>query len=534
LRGKSILDAVRVIQESDHRPLSSISRVYRGDIETIVSKALEKEKERRYQTAAELAAEIGHYLADEPIVARPASTFYQLRKFTRRNRALVGGVVAVMLALVLGTVVALVLAIRASNEAAKAMAINENLMKMFADLGPGDQLFGIGAPDPRGPVSEVTELADRAAERLETDLAEWPDVRADMHYQLGVTYYGLGNDPGRRKQFAEAYKLRAETLGENHPDTLIARLWVADELRRDMKFAKAEIEFQEVADRLREFCGEGDPRTLVANNRLAEVLVENGKPQQAEQLHRKTIALIRAQGGDSSRLMFMTEGSFGGHVLVLLGKYGEAEKILRKGWERGRQVLPHDDRALVRFEGLIVGLLAAQNKRDEADAAWREFTDDPSTPTEHLAAVLSNESTLGERLQLPGIKKYAEAERVLRDALARQRRVMEADHPSTLLTLQRLGILLNIQGRTSEAEPFFREAAEGQEKVLPADDPYTLGSLLGLARALRAQGKYAEAETHFRRRLDGLLRTLGPDHPLTIQATNELARLQLRMQRESP
>ncbi|MHC4427412.1 MAG: protein kinase domain-containing protein [Planctomycetota bacterium] len=534
LRGRSIPDAVRVIQESDPRPLSSISRVYRGDVETIVFKALEKEKERRYQTAAELTADIGHYLADEPIVARPASTLYQLRKFARRNRTLVGGVAAVMLVLVVGTVVALVLAIRASNEAAKATAVSKYLMKMFADLGPGDQIFGIGVPDPRGAVTEVTELADRAAERLEADLSEWPDVMAAFQYQLGVTYYGLGNDSGRRRHFSEAYELRAELLGESHPDTLIARLWVADELRRDLKFAAAELEFQEVADRLREACGEADPRTLVANNRLAEVLVENGKPQQAEQLHRKTIALIRAQGGDSSRLMFMTLGSFGGHVLVLLGKYEEAEKILRKGWETGRQVLPHEDRALVRFEGLIVGMLAAQNKRDEADAAWREFTDDPLTTTEHLAAVLSNESTLGERLQLPGIKKYAEAELVLRDALARQRLVLEADHPNTLLTLHRLGILLNQRGRPSEAEPFLRAAAEGQEKVLGEDDPYTLGSLLGLARSLRIQGKHDEAETHFRRRLDVLQRTYGPDHPLTIQATNELARLQLKMQRESP
>ena len=63
----------------DHRTHSSfIQRV---------AKSLEKEKSRRYASAAELASDIRHYLSDEPIVARPASTIYQLKKFAKRNKA---------------------------------------------------------------------------------------------------------------------------------------------------------------------------------------------------------------------------------------------------------------------------------------------------------------------------------------------------------------------------------------------------------------------------------------------------------------
>jgi len=87
---KQLPQAVQTIREEDPARLSSINRSFRGDIETIVAKALEKDKARRYSSAAELAADIRRYLRDEPIVARRATTAYQLRKFARRHRALAG------------------------------------------------------------------------------------------------------------------------------------------------------------------------------------------------------------------------------------------------------------------------------------------------------------------------------------------------------------------------------------------------------------------------------------------------------------
>ena len=78
--GRQIHEAARAIREDDPAPLSSIDRMYRGDIETIVAKSLEKEKVRRYASAADLASDIGRYLKDEPITARPPSTAYQLQE----------------------------------------------------------------------------------------------------------------------------------------------------------------------------------------------------------------------------------------------------------------------------------------------------------------------------------------------------------------------------------------------------------------------------------------------------------------------
>jgi WD40 repeat protein/tRNA A-37 threonylcarbamoyl transferase component Bud32/type II secretory pathway pseudopilin PulG len=101
---KKLHETIQAIREQEGARLSSISRNYRGDIETIVAKALEKDKTRRYGSAAELAADIGHYLKDEPIVARPASAAYQLQKFARRHTGLVVGIVTVFVVLVAGVV----------------------------------------------------------------------------------------------------------------------------------------------------------------------------------------------------------------------------------------------------------------------------------------------------------------------------------------------------------------------------------------------------------------------------------------------
>lgn len=100
-----IVEAARVIREEEPTRLSSIDTRLRGDIETIVGKTLEKERERRYQSASDLASDIRRYLSDEPIAARPPSTWYQLCKFARRNRALAGGVAAVILVLTAGVIV---------------------------------------------------------------------------------------------------------------------------------------------------------------------------------------------------------------------------------------------------------------------------------------------------------------------------------------------------------------------------------------------------------------------------------------------
>jgi serine/threonine protein kinase/WD40 repeat protein len=124
---KSLAEAVRVICEESPQALKATwsgGRKLDPDVETIVGKALEKDVDRRYASAAALSEDVSRYLTSQPILARPPSTMYQLRKFALRNRALVGGVVATFLVLVAGIVVSTLFGLRAVRERNEAEAAN--------------------------------------------------------------------------------------------------------------------------------------------------------------------------------------------------------------------------------------------------------------------------------------------------------------------------------------------------------------------------------------------------------------------------
>ena len=121
LRGRLLADAVRMIRDEEPTRLGSLDPTLRGDLEVIALKCLEKDPDRRYASAIELAEDLRRHRQNLPIQARPPSTLYQLAKFARRHRALVGGVTGTMLALVAGLVVSILFAVRATDNEARAL-----------------------------------------------------------------------------------------------------------------------------------------------------------------------------------------------------------------------------------------------------------------------------------------------------------------------------------------------------------------------------------------------------------------------------
>ena len=142
----------RVIQQQEPSRLGSIDTIYRGDVEIIVGKTLEKDKTRRYASAGDLASDIRRYLRGEAILARPASALYQLRKFARRNRALVAGASGIFAALLVGTAVSIVFAVRAGGwRRTLAWRTNASVTQIIKAIGPGSR--------PRLPRFRITTLS---------------------------------------------------------------------------------------------------------------------------------------------------------------------------------------------------------------------------------------------------------------------------------------------------------------------------------------------------------------------------------------
>lgn len=120
LTGVSIPKATHLIGTVAPTPLGNHGAQLRGDVETIVGKCLEKDRERRYQDAGELARDIRRFLNNEPIHARRPTMVYQLRKFTRRHRGFVFGSALAVLALIVGSAIAVREAIHSAQGEARS------------------------------------------------------------------------------------------------------------------------------------------------------------------------------------------------------------------------------------------------------------------------------------------------------------------------------------------------------------------------------------------------------------------------------
>jgi predicted Ser/Thr protein kinase len=149
----SLVEAVRTLKESLPPQLSTVNRRCRGDLDIIVHKALQKEKNRRYQTVDDLATDVRHWLAQEPIQARRPSRWYRTSRFVRRHRVFVGSVVAIILALGVGLVLAAYQAVRANREAMRAAVeaqhanserVNAQLSEARAELSLAEITAGTG------------------------------------------------------------------------------------------------------------------------------------------------------------------------------------------------------------------------------------------------------------------------------------------------------------------------------------------------------------------------------------------------------
>ncbi|MCB9854211.1 MAG: serine/threonine protein kinase [Phycisphaerales bacterium] len=162
---ESMLDAVVAIRESPPRKLGSINTALRGDIETIAAKAIDKDKSRRYQSAAEFAADIRRYLSDEPISARPPTAVYQLRMFARRNRGLVRGAA-------IGAAALLVAAVISTQQAFIAMNARDLAQAEETRARHQAYLAGIAAAAAALENHDVP-LARRSLERTPESLRGW-------------------------------------------------------------------------------------------------------------------------------------------------------------------------------------------------------------------------------------------------------------------------------------------------------------------------------------------------------------------------
>ncbi len=460
--GRGLPEAVRVIQEVDAAPLSTVQRTFRGDLETIVAKALEKERERRYQTAGELGADIRRFLGDQPIVARPATRIYQLRKFARRNRVMVGAAAGVLFALAAGLAVSTTMYIRAEGarvregiakdlaqrQARKATAVNNFILQRM-----------LRSPDPtkEGRDVKVAEVLDQAAKEVAASFRDDPETEAQVHAALASTYQGLGVYDAMLPQTQAVYDIRTKTLGPNHPDTLTAMVHLGQAYIDLDRAEEGEAILQDARRRLGPNPDERDPLTLDVLGTLGDAIQKNNRHVEAEALLRRVIADREALSPEPSEPLLYNINVLGA-CLEGAGKPAEAAAMQRRFYDMAKTLLGPEHPSTV--SGLI---------------------------------------NLGESLMR--LKSYREAEPILAEAVRQTERTVGPSHLKTGLAHVSYGICLDSLGKGAEAEDHLALGAAVARATL-GDAAYMTEHLMELRyQMLMNHGKLKEAEPIIAERL---------------------------------
>ena len=536
----SLPEAVRMIREEEAAPLGTVRRTYRGDISTMVAKALEKDRNRRYASAGGLAEDLRRYLRSEPIEARPPGAVYQLQKFTQRNRALVAGTVSVMLALAGGAVASTLQAIRArraekvalerqqtalsaeraaregrdlaraesaraereraaavesqslaqsernaaiqqrqraDGEAATAQAISEFLQRDLLSQADVSNQQWRGVP--LDPDLKVRTLLDRAAQHLSGRFDNQPLVEAALRKTISEAYMGLGDLAASRRHAERELELRDRVQGQHHVDT------------------------------------------LKCANRLTEIAIRQGAFQDASKFALAAMARVDSSvGPDASVRLEATSGLASAYEQ--LGQYDEAIALRTKALEGLRRTLgPDAAETLFEMSAAAVSL-NARGRTDEAIALERQVLE---ARTRTLGP--EHPDTLGSMSNIAAMldeqRKFSEAEKMDLELLAIKRRVRGPEHRDTLATMNNLAIVYTEEGRYAEAAKLHEETLAGKRKQLGPEHPSTVSTMGNLASNYLAQGQTAEAEALYRQTVEIRRRTLGPANISTLVSVQNLA-----------
>ena len=448
----------------------------RGDLDWITLKALERDRERRYGTPSELAADIERYLENKPVVARPSSRTYRLRKYVQRHRVAVA-VAAAVVVMLSG------LAIRESLQARRIARerdranLEAETAKETADFLVG--LFEVADPgEARGKSITANEILERASKRIETGFDRESLIRARLLLTMAEVYKGLGLYDSSAQLAERSWMDRRSALGDADPATLSSRSELGDSLRFLGKLDQAETHLRAALEAQRTAKGPESLDFLVTEARLGIVVYNKGKLKDAESLLLSAVTALRR-----------------------LGQAGTSELVDALQWLG--QVLRDEDK---RQEAVAVQL-------ESLDLSQKLFgSDHPST--------LSALDAIG--LLYWDLGRLNEAESYLRQSLEASRRVLGADHTDTLTTTLNLGLVLLDRQKYADGEIAFRAALDGYRKTLGADHAFTLTAMGNLCSDLTLQKKFAEAEGFCRQALAGRRRTLGEDHRATLMSIDTL------------
>ena len=460
----------------------SLARRLRGDLDTIVLKALAKEPERRYRSAQGLAEDLRRHLEHEPVSARPDTLGYRVRTFVRRHRGAVTAAALVLVALTAGLIttswqarVAAAARLKAESALSQSQEVSDFLVGVFLEGDPNVS-----------PVSAAfaEQLLERGRVRAD-ELGSQPAIQARLLDALGQLFLNLGRNAEARTATAQGLTIRRRLFGDIHPDV------------------------------------------AVSLQHLGRIERVDGRYQHAELLYRQAMAILRATTG-TENAAYADALSDLAFLLPYVARLPESEAAYREVFAIRHRVLKPEDPAIADALFRLSFVLQAQGKVAEAEAAAREGLTlrrqalGPLNPGVgqaqiSVADVIVHDST-----------RWKEAEWLYRGGVAMQRRAMGDQYLGLVHGIGNLAQLLQQEHRFVEAESLMQKVIELRVAGLGPDHYIVATDRGSLADIWADEGRLDDAIRVRREVVASIERSKGPDHPMVGGSLYDLSLLYMR------
>ncbi|MFN8179237.1 MAG: tetratricopeptide repeat protein [bacterium] len=526
-----LLDAIRTISEANPPPLA---QDWPGpgradaDLETIVRKALAKAPRERYESAGALAEDVRRWLASEPILARPPSTAYQLRKLIARHRLPFAAAAVVLALIVASTVVTSILYLRSERNLTRAVAAEAKARseartaQETSDFLVG--IFDLAKPE-RARAEQITarEILQRAAERLPKELADEPLVRARMMGTIGDVYHRLGMDTSAKPLLEESLKQREAHLGAESPEVAQSRNLLALALEDLGEFDAARAQYDQAIafwearhDTLRE-----DFVDVLAN--YGWMLGEMTKYTEALPKLRRALAIVEALPHAKPQNVARVLGNLA-TVEMDMNDFDGARAHLERAMALLKQA---GEEETLDFADHVINLGVVDNmsgKSDEAlplfqrGLAIREKFLDPETP-EVVEAMGNVALAYAQGGQLD------KAIPLMRQTAATMEKVFGPQHPKVSQALYNLGYALVSSGDPAGARAPLERSLALRERAFGKESVAVATVLASLADVNHAAGNSKLARAQLEKVLEIDSKELGPANPEVADDLDALASL---------
>jgi serine/threonine protein kinase len=471
-----------------------LARQLAGDVDAIVMRTLRKEPSHRYGSIDQLIADIRRHLANEPVQARQGNWIYYSQRFIRRNRWPVAASASFVLFLIAMTTVLSISRTTTQRALESEAAVSEFMGQIFEAADPYVHL---------GHELTARELLDQAARSIEMDRNLPPEARARALTVVGNSYRRMGLPSKAAVQLAQAVRLE-KSLEPGDSPRVAGTLIALARAEREAGLLEAAAQHFDEAHQI----GVANDAEL-----KAKLLAERGKLQvdssqvsQALESFTAALELMRAARGprDPEVGSILSEIA---NIHTWTDNLTAAEAAAREAVDIYADVDPRQpDR--VKADGFLAEILFLQGRIDEAApifervlAAQRQLFKNNSLIGDTLASLAQVRLAQGDP---------AEAEKLVREALATHRVSGSTAHAKVLYLQVLLGTVLLKQSRYDDAAAHLSATLESLGKSLPADHQYVASTEHYLGEALAAVGKLVDAEGHLTAAMNRWKRTDAP------------------------